>query len=143
MFLKPQEGKLVYSTCSILKEENEAQIEKLMKEWNLELDGNVLKLLPETGSHDGFFAAVLKQKKLPTGGTTFTKKSESSSSASASASSPTKTKSKLSMLASKILKVTGKGGETEMKAEEPKKTPYWPGQKIPPPSSSPPSSKKK
>lgn len=124
MFLKAQDGKLVYSTCSILKEENEAQIEKLMKEWHLELDGDVLKLLPETGSHDGFFAAVMKQKKLEATGAAFKK-----------AATVKKQASKLSFLASKLLKGEGAGGGGggmeeggTKKEEEEVKKPYWPGQ---------------
>jgi len=64
-------GRLVYSTCSILKEEDEDQIEKFLKKFNefelqkVELKnygGDFLKLTPFRNGTDGFFAAILKKK---------------------------------------------------------------------------------
>jgi 16S rRNA C967 or C1407 C5-methylase (RsmB/RsmF family) len=57
-FLKPG-GKIVYATCSILPQENEKQIEHFMKTYSLKLVGEPLKILPQTGLMDGFYAAVL------------------------------------------------------------------------------------
>lgn len=65
-------GRLIYSTCSILKEEDEDQVEKFLKEFdNFELQkvelknykGDFLRLTPFRNSTDGFFAATMK--KLP------------------------------------------------------------------------------
>ena len=64
-------GKLIYATCSILKEENEMQIEKFLSQnpdFQLEdvklpkYKGKYLKLSPHKHGTDGFFAAVLKKK---------------------------------------------------------------------------------
>lgn len=60
-FLKPQ-GKIVYGTCSILKEENWDQISHFMKVYDLELAGTPFESLPTPGGMDGFFAAVLKRR---------------------------------------------------------------------------------
>ena len=71
-------GRLVYSTCTLLHEENEAVVEKLVAD-GMELvparevlggaladrvctsDGRFLKLLPHVHGTDGFFAAVLRE----------------------------------------------------------------------------------
>jgi len=58
-FLKPG-GKIVYSTCSILKEENREQVAHFMKTYQLELAGEVFETLPIAGGMDGFYGAVLK-----------------------------------------------------------------------------------
>jgi 16S rRNA (cytosine967-C5)-methyltransferase len=81
-------GRLIYATCSIMNEENEDVIERLLaggKEqagaWELVLmkeilggkrakpicdaGGKYLKLLPSVHGCDGFFAAVLRRKDLP------------------------------------------------------------------------------
>ena len=64
-------GRLIYSTCSILKEEDEDQIEKFLKEFNdfelqkVELknySGDFLRLTPFRNNTDGFFAAAMKKK---------------------------------------------------------------------------------
>jgi 16S rRNA (cytosine(967)-C(5))-methyltransferase len=60
-FLKPT-GKIVYSTCSLLPEENEKQIAHLAEVYDLELEKPPLALLPQKGGMDGFFGAVLKKK---------------------------------------------------------------------------------
>ena len=74
-WIKPG-GRLVYSTCSVLREENESIVEEFMKEHQFESAGKqwmiqagideslltaegYLKTLPSTSSMDGFFAAVL------------------------------------------------------------------------------------
>lgn len=59
-YLKPG-GRVVYATCSILKEENQAQVEWLLSSYPLVLEKPPLSLLPEVGGMDGFFAAVFKK----------------------------------------------------------------------------------
>jgi 16S rRNA (cytosine967-C5)-methyltransferase len=70
-------GRLVYATCSLLKDENEAIAEaflshnpdfklipasEVLKSQNIELDtGHYLKLLPHLHGTDGFFAAVFEK----------------------------------------------------------------------------------
>ncbi len=58
-YLKPG-GRLVYATCSILAEENQAQVDALLDALPLVLDRPPLALLPEEGGMDGFFAAVFR-----------------------------------------------------------------------------------
>ncbi|MFZ0564873.1 MAG: RsmB/NOP family class I SAM-dependent RNA methyltransferase [Chlamydiales bacterium] len=58
-FLQPK-GKIVYATCSILKEENEKQVERFLKLYNLELVESPFISLPSYGGMDGFFAAVMQ-----------------------------------------------------------------------------------
>jgi 16S rRNA (cytosine967-C5)-methyltransferase len=60
-YLKPR-GRLVYATCSILSEENNAQVDALLASHPIVLEGEPLSLLPEEGGMDGFFAAVFKKK---------------------------------------------------------------------------------
>ena len=64
-------GRLIYSTCSILKEEDEDQIKKFLEEFgNFELQkielrnyrGDFLRLTPLRNDTDGFFAAVMRKK---------------------------------------------------------------------------------
>eukprot|EP00744_Colponema_vietnamica_P003922 GILI01005944.1.p1 GENE.GILI01005944.1~~GILI01005944.1.p1 ORF type:complete len:401 (+),score=56.57 GILI01005944.1:29-1204(+) len=55
-------GKLVYSTCSILEEENQKQVEFFVKELGLELVKEPFQTIPVRGSMDGFFAATFKRK---------------------------------------------------------------------------------
>ena len=73
-----KDGEIIYSTCSILKEENEKVLEKVMKYGNLEIvpiDKTKflsLPLLPSTiegtmcimptKNYEGFFVAKLKKK---------------------------------------------------------------------------------
>ena len=59
-FLKPG-GKIVYATCSILKEENQLQVEKFMKEYHLKLEKPFFQSFPKDGEMDGFFCAVLSR----------------------------------------------------------------------------------
>lgn len=60
-FLKPG-GKIVWVTCSILKEENEDQIAHFLKTYNLEVVGEPFKSLPSKGGMDGLFAVTLASK---------------------------------------------------------------------------------
>ena len=72
-------GRLVYATCSLLDEENDAIVtqflaaheefalvpmHEVLAEQKIELEmGDYLKLLPQRHQTDGFFAAVLERKK--------------------------------------------------------------------------------
>ncbi len=69
-----QNGRIVYSTCTINKAENQRQIEKFLSEHNnfkivkpeLEIAGsvnndNMITFLPYRGNCDGFFIAVLEK----------------------------------------------------------------------------------
>lgn len=60
-FLKPG-GKIVYVTCSILKEENEQQLEHFMKTYDLDIFENPFSSIPRDKAMDGFFAVTLVQK---------------------------------------------------------------------------------
>lgn len=60
-YLHP-EGKIVYATCSLLKEENQDQLDHFMATYHLEMAGEIFQSLPATGKGDGFFGAVLKRK---------------------------------------------------------------------------------
>lgn len=57
-FLK-KDGKILYSTCSLLKEENEEQIDHFKKTYGLKIEGEVFKSLPSRGGKDGLFGAVM------------------------------------------------------------------------------------
>lgn len=60
-FLKP-DGKLLYITCSLLRQENEEQIKHFTKVHRLEVvNDEMMKILPEKDGTDGFFAVVLKK----------------------------------------------------------------------------------
>lgn len=62
-------GKLVYATCSLLRDENETQVEAFLARYPMfrlaeieapeALRGNYLRLSPRAHGTDGFFAAVL------------------------------------------------------------------------------------
>ncbi|MBI2743864.1 MAG: RsmB/NOP family class I SAM-dependent RNA methyltransferase [Chlamydiales bacterium] len=60
-FLAPK-GRLVYSTCSILPQENEQQIAFFLEHFPVELEKPVFASHPERGGMDGFFGAVFKRK---------------------------------------------------------------------------------
>ena len=53
-FLRPG-GCIVYGTCSILRAENEAQVEHFVKTYNLEVEGEPFQSMPTPGGMDGFF----------------------------------------------------------------------------------------
>lgn len=57
-------GRIVYATCSIFPEENEAQVESFLRQYDLELEKPPLKLLPEKEGSDGFFAAVFIKRRI-------------------------------------------------------------------------------
>lgn len=72
-------GRLVYATCSILKEENEQQVDRFLSahpefelidaapllaaRTPLQIEGPYLKLRPDVHGTDGFFAAVFERRK--------------------------------------------------------------------------------
>jgi 16S rRNA (cytosine967-C5)-methyltransferase len=58
-FLK-KDGHIVYATCSMLKEENEEQVNHFIKTYNLEIV-ETFKSLPSLNGMDGFYAACLKR----------------------------------------------------------------------------------
>lgn len=58
-FLKPN-GRIVYSTCSLLKEENQEQIDHFIKIYGLTVEGTPFQSLPADGGMDSFFGAVLR-----------------------------------------------------------------------------------
>lgn len=60
-FLKPG-GKIVYSTCSILKEENEEQMNHFLNTYPLELVNSPFISVPVQGGMDGFFGCVFAKK---------------------------------------------------------------------------------
>jgi 16S rRNA C967 or C1407 C5-methylase (RsmB/RsmF family) len=59
-FLHP-EGRIVYATCSLLKEENQVQMDHFIQTYNLSIEGEVFQSLPTVGGMDGFFGVVLKR----------------------------------------------------------------------------------
>lgn len=59
-FMHPK-GRIVYATCSLLKEENQAQLEHFLNTYALCLDRDPFQTLPSHGGMDGFFAVVLKK----------------------------------------------------------------------------------
>ena len=62
-YVKPG-GRLVYATCSILPEENEFQVDYILKNFPLTLENEPLALLPQSGGMDGFFSAIFRKDPL-------------------------------------------------------------------------------
>lgn len=60
-FLKPK-GKIVYGTCSILKEENQEQLEHFVKTYQLKVVETPFQSLPSEGGMDGFFGVTLERQ---------------------------------------------------------------------------------
>jgi len=60
-YLKPT-GKIVYATCSILKDENENQISFFEKTFQMKLTGTPFSTFPCKNGMDGFFGAVLQKE---------------------------------------------------------------------------------
>lgn len=61
-YLNPS-GKIVYGTCSILRQENEEQMEHFLKTYPLEIVNSPLLIRPENNGMDGFFGVVFQWKK--------------------------------------------------------------------------------
>ncbi len=59
LYLKPN-GKIVYATCSVLKEENEEQLDFFLKNYPLKLVSPPFQSLPKQNEMDGFYAVVLQ-----------------------------------------------------------------------------------
>lgn len=59
-FLK-SEGTIIYATCSILKQENQAQVDHFVKTYNLKIVDPVFESFPAKGEMDGFFAARMRR----------------------------------------------------------------------------------
>jgi 16S rRNA C967 or C1407 C5-methylase (RsmB/RsmF family) len=57
-YLKPN-GKIVYGTCSLLKEENQEQMDHFVKTYGLKIVDEPFQSLPSNGGMDGFFGVVL------------------------------------------------------------------------------------
>ena len=57
------DGSLVYSTCSILPQENEDQLKYFAEKFNLKVEGEVLKTAINSSNMDGFFGVTLRKNK--------------------------------------------------------------------------------
>lgn len=53
----------MYATCSVLREENEAQVAHFTAAHGLQVEGAPFASLPTVGGMDGLFAAVLRRRK--------------------------------------------------------------------------------
>lgn len=60
-FLKA-DGRIVYATCSLLREENQEQIEHFLSTYSLAIEGSPFQTFPTFGGMDGFFGVVLKRR---------------------------------------------------------------------------------
>lgn len=56
-FLVP-EGRIVYATCSMLKAENQSQVEHFLKTYGLQIEGEPFQSFPTPGRMDGFFGVI-------------------------------------------------------------------------------------
>jgi 16S rRNA C967 or C1407 C5-methylase (RsmB/RsmF family) len=62
-FVKPDTGKIVYCTCSVLPEENLLQVMKFCEKYGFEIEnGAHFTTLPKHRGMDGFFSATLIQQ---------------------------------------------------------------------------------
>ncbi len=61
-YLKPG-GHIVYTTCSVLPQENQRQAEYFIDKFCLEQSGEPFTSFPQSGEMDGFFGIVFKKKK--------------------------------------------------------------------------------
>lgn len=59
-FLAPN-GQIIYATCSILQEENQAQTEHFMKTYGLKTEGAPLQIFPQENGSDGFYGVILRR----------------------------------------------------------------------------------
>lgn len=59
-FMHP-EGRIVYGTCSLLKQENEEQLHHFIKTYSLQQEGEIFQSWPTLEGMDGFFGVVLKR----------------------------------------------------------------------------------
>ena len=62
-FLKP-DGRIVYATCSLLKEENELQLQHFLSTYSLKIEGEPFRTLPTKGGMDGFFGVILSRQSI-------------------------------------------------------------------------------
>ncbi|SCA63458.1 Uncharacterized protein SCG7109_AP_00030 [Chlamydiales bacterium SCGC AG-110-M15] len=60
-FMRPG-GRIVYATCSLFPSENEEQVARFVDLYDLEIEGEAIKTLPEEGKMDGFYGVVLKKR---------------------------------------------------------------------------------
>mmetsp|Transcript_13132 Transcript_13132/g.13714 ORF Transcript_13132/g.13714 Transcript_13132/m.13714 type:complete len:462 (+) Transcript_13132:27-1412(+) len=60
LYVKPEKGKIVYTTCSILHEENLSQVMKFCGKHNWKIENEtVFETTPKSGGMDGLFSATL------------------------------------------------------------------------------------
>jgi 16S rRNA C967 or C1407 C5-methylase (RsmB/RsmF family) len=60
-YIKPS-GTIVYATCSLLNEENQAQTEHFLKTYALQIAGEPFISLPAQGGMDGFYGVAFRRK---------------------------------------------------------------------------------
>lgn len=60
-YLHP-EGRIVFATCSVLKEENAEQVAHFIKTYDLKIEGEPFESFPIHNGMDGFFGAVFSKK---------------------------------------------------------------------------------